>query len=414
MRDHLAGDHGIAGGCRRPEGAADGAIRWQWPVIGVLGLAAAVVAGLVSRRVRNFRINRATVSRRSRSIRWGNRCRSGRPMARRWRMQVDVRAPQPDQVFVRYLDSPTPIQITSGPDSAEPVAWAPDGKRVIFRSSRAPVGLWSVSVVGGEPESFMPTGGIRALAVSPDLRTVAVMRPGDDGVNAVWISSPPGAAPVKYLPNPMASRALYNSTNLRFSPDGKSILLFLRGDKGRTEAWLMPYPPNTSKPPRLVQADLDALWRHTGVCVDARQPACCVVLRVLAGIFVAALDGRHGVARADRADQRHGRVRVCGGFTGRTAHRVQRIRGRLRSGVGRFAARHRAAADRYAAGRIYACVGRQTTDSGIRHHSQRPARNLAAYDGAGPAGGDAAGFSAGDDAVVPGAGAVARRRTPDL
>ena len=70
------------------------------------------------------------------------------------------------------------------------------------------------------------------------------MRPGDDGVNAVWISSPPGAAPQKYLPNPMATRALYNATNLRFSPDGKSILLFMRGDKGRTEAWLMPYPAN--------------------------------------------------------------------------------------------------------------------------------------------------------------------------
>ena len=75
-------------------------------------------------------------------------------------------------------------------------------------------------------------------------------------MNAVWISSPPGSTPAKYLPNPMASRALYNTTNLRFSPDGKSILLFMRGDKGRTEAWLMPYPPNPSKPPHLVQKDL--------------------------------------------------------------------------------------------------------------------------------------------------------------
>ena len=167
-----------------------------------------------------------------------------------------VATPLPNQLFVRYLDSPAPVQITSGPEYVEPVAWAPDSKRVIIRSTRKPAGLWSVSVVGGEPESFMATEGSRALAVSPDLRSVAVMRQGDDGVYAVWISSPPDAAPRKYLPNPMATRAVYNTTNLRFSPDGKSILMFMRGDRGRTEAWLMPYPADASKPPRLVQTDL--------------------------------------------------------------------------------------------------------------------------------------------------------------
>jgi hypothetical protein len=65
--------------------------------------------------------------------------------------------------------------------------------------------------------------------------------------------SPPGATPVTFA-QPDGHAALYNATILRFSPDGKSILLLL-GDKGRTEAWLMPYPPNSSKPPRLVQSD---------------------------------------------------------------------------------------------------------------------------------------------------------------
>jgi serine/threonine protein kinase len=230
-------------------------IRWHWPVIAVLALAAAAGAGLYLSRPKfpdqsRYRFTPFAFDPIGQSMPiWSP---DGKAVA----YAGYVSTSQPNQVFVRYLDSPAPIQITSGPDSAEPVAWATDSKRVIFRSSHQPAGLWSVSVVGGEPESFMPTERIDALAISPDLRTVAVMRQGDDGVNAVWISSPPGAAPRKYLPNPMATRALYNATNLRFSPDGKSILMFMRGDKGRTETWLMPYPPDSSKPPRLVQTDL--------------------------------------------------------------------------------------------------------------------------------------------------------------
>ena len=51
-------------------------------------------------------------------------------------------------------------------------------------------------VAGGEPESFFPTRGNEVVAVSPDLRTVAVVRRGDDHLYSLWISSPPNA------PNP--------------------------------------------------------------------------------------------------------------------------------------------------------------------------------------------------------------------
>jgi len=253
VRDHLAETTASQKTAGAPAGLRR--IRWQWAAIGVLGLAAGLGAGLYLSGPKlpdqsRYRFTPFAFDPIGQSMPiWSP---DGKAVAH----AGYVAAPQPDQVFVRYLDSPAPIQITSGPDSAEPVAWAPDSKRVIFRSSHQPAGLWSVSVVGGEPESFMPTEGIGALAVSPDLRSVAVMRRGDDGVYTVWISSPPGAAPRKYLPSPMATRAVYNATNLRFSPDGKSILLFMRGDRGRTDAWLMPYPPNSSKPPRLVQTDL--------------------------------------------------------------------------------------------------------------------------------------------------------------
>jgi Tol biopolymer transport system component len=158
----------------------------------------------------------------------------------------------PSQVFVRYLDAPTPAQVTHIAEQASPIAWAPDGKRILFESERAPAGIWSVSSVGGEPEPFMALSKGFAATVSPDLQAVAFVALGDDGLYSVWISSPPGAPRQKYLPDPVASKSLFNGTRLRFSPDGKHLLILLKNDKGHDEAWLMPYPPNPSKPSKLV------------------------------------------------------------------------------------------------------------------------------------------------------------------
>jgi Tol biopolymer transport system component len=170
----------------------------------------------------------------------------------------EVLTSHPAQVFVRYLDSATPVQITHGKEEARPLAWAPDGRRILFGrgESQSGRGIWSVSVAGGEPQSFMLLPDARAAAVSPDLRTVAAVQEGSDGVCSVWISSPPGAPLKRYLPDPIASRTLYNNEVIRFSPDGKSILLLMRGDRGRDEAWLMPYPPN-GKAPRQVLTGMD-------------------------------------------------------------------------------------------------------------------------------------------------------------
>ena len=175
----------------------------------------------------------------------------------------------PYQVFVRYLDSPTPAQVTHIAEVAAPMAWAPDGKRILFGSPRAPAGIWSVSSVGGEPEPFMPLSGDIVSTVSPDLQAVAFLALGEDGLYSVWISSPPGAPRRKYVPDPVASKALFNDSRLRFSPDGKFLLLFVKNDKSRDEAWLMPYPPNPAKPPKLV---LPGLHSYTGTPNFAWMP----------------------------------------------------------------------------------------------------------------------------------------------
>lgn len=159
------------------------------------------------------------------------------------------------QVYVRYLDSPVATPITHLAEPALPVGWTSAG-RIVFRSTHKPFGLWSVSPVGGEPELLLALAAedfdaAASFSVSPDGSAIALLHKGDDGVYGVWISSPPGAPLRKYDPAPFASRGFVNMPTAGFSPDGKQILLFRNAATGE-EAWLLPYPANSAKPPHRV------------------------------------------------------------------------------------------------------------------------------------------------------------------
>jgi Tol biopolymer transport system component len=171
------------------------------------------------------------------------------------------------QTFIRYLDAPTPVQITHTEEEARPVAWAPDGKRLLLNIDRKENALWSIAIVGGEPEVVIPSmPPSRVLAISPDNQSVGYFYPGDEGRYGVWISSPPTAAPKRYLPEPYTSNDIYNQPKMRFSPDGKQILLLLNGGRQREEAWLLPYPADPARPPRRVFANLQPSDGTPGFC----------------------------------------------------------------------------------------------------------------------------------------------------
>jgi Tol biopolymer transport system component len=124
---------------------------------------------------------------------------------------------------------------------------------------RQPAAIWSVATVGGDPEVFVPKKPpTRLTSVSPDNQSVAYFYPGDDGRYGVWISSPPTAEPKRYLPDPYATKDLYNDPKLKFSPDGKQMLLAMNGGRHREEMWLMPYPPDPARPPHLVLSTLQS------------------------------------------------------------------------------------------------------------------------------------------------------------
>jgi len=160
------------------------------------------------------------------------------------------------QVYVRYLDSPVATQLTNLADGAFVLQWTSTG-RIFFRSQ---AGIMSVSPVGGEPETHVDRTSLGAVGsfsadVSRDGNATAIFRRSEDGVFSIWVSPSPGAAFVPYEPAPFASRAISNSPRIRFSPDGKQILLYRNGGAAE-EAWLMPYPANEANPPKMVLESL--------------------------------------------------------------------------------------------------------------------------------------------------------------
>ena len=157
------------------------------------------------------------------------------------------------RVYLRYLDSPLPTALTQPEKEVEPLRFSPDGNHILFFSSRNPRGIWSVAAVGGEPQ---PVAAIpdeaRGVDVSPDNQSIAIFQPDSAGRKGIWISSPPGAPWKKYLPDPFAMLQFFNAPRIKFSADGKRLLLIVDGEHLEEKCWLAPYPANSSDPPKTV------------------------------------------------------------------------------------------------------------------------------------------------------------------
>ena len=169
----------------------------------------------------------------------------------------------PMQIFVRYLNAASPLQLTHGKQSAFPVAWSPDNARVLVAVLREPFGISTVSTAGGDPELLTSLPDVwrdeqnvdsGRIAVSPDNKVVATMHADASGAESVWITSLADGRTIRYGPEPFASKDMIDAPMLRFSPDGRHLLLMLNGGHG-DEAWLLDYPGGGTAGARRVFAD---------------------------------------------------------------------------------------------------------------------------------------------------------------
>jgi len=169
-----------------------------------------------------------------------------------------------DQTFLRYLNSPVPVQLTHELTHVYRMGWSSDGNHIIVlketqENGRLEIRLYSVPTVGGDLDFIMDIDQVADWALSPDGTALAGLvlytNPGD--LPYLAISDPLGSPLKRYAPAPFASKEV-NGSLLSFSPDKKKILLFESFERHKDVAWLLPYPAG-GKPPRRVLEKLPTL-----------------------------------------------------------------------------------------------------------------------------------------------------------
>jgi serine/threonine protein kinase len=168
----------------------------------------------------------------------------------------DTHAGDTWQVFVRYLNSPGPVEITHALHIIQPLGWSADRNHlIVIAAGDSGASLASVPIIGGDPDPLLANVPCRTCAVSPDGQSFATLvEPSGVGqLNGIGISHPIGAPLQLYQPAPFASHELlYNNPALAFSPDGKKILFFRAGQANIEEWWILPWPAGSGSPRRVL------------------------------------------------------------------------------------------------------------------------------------------------------------------
>ncbi len=165
------------------------------------------------------------------------------------------------RLFLRYMNSPTPVPLTRDGVGWDPVGWSPDNKRVLVvgknpAGAASPYALLSVPVFGGEPDMVMAMDDhfiLPGLRVSADGAALVALRIDDSRKFTVSTASPVGSPLKQYAPAPFETNAWSNQPEARFSPDKRSITLIVDALEGR-QVWKLPYPAGSKAPERIFRS----------------------------------------------------------------------------------------------------------------------------------------------------------------
>lgn len=148
------------------------------------------------------------------------------------------------QVWIKKLPTGEPVQLTFGDVPASRPRWSARGDRIVY--SRTGNGIWSVPSLGGESRQILEDGWNADLSL--DGRRLVFERGG-----GIFVAAPDGSDAREVPQPPHRLIPHYGDSWPTFSPDGRSVALFL-GEQGRYgDYWIV---PSDGGAPRRVTSDV--------------------------------------------------------------------------------------------------------------------------------------------------------------
>ncbi len=144
------------------------------------------------------------------------------------------------QVFTRGLGLSMPTQMTRQRSWCHSPFWSGDGTRIYFLSGG---GLYSVALAGGQPQLVL--SGFSRAAISPDGKSLAVLRRDATGRGQLALSSPVGA-PLRPYTDPAIHGLVLNeqASSFAFTRDGRSLGV-IAANHGEPQFWRIPVAGGT-------------------------------------------------------------------------------------------------------------------------------------------------------------------------
>ena len=135
------------------------------------------------------------------------------------------------QVWIKNLATGDPVQLTFGDIPASRPRWSAQGDWIAY--SRVGNGIWSVASHGGEPRQIISDG--RNVDLSRDGERLVFERAGE-----VLITGTDGSDTRVVWPHKRRLNPYYGDSWPTFSPDGKSIALFVTEEGRYGDYWILP------------------------------------------------------------------------------------------------------------------------------------------------------------------------------
>ena len=149
------------------------------------------------------------------------------------------------EVWVYDITRETSTQLTFTAPGNREIAWAPDGKHIVFGSSSPPEALWWIRADGsGEPQRLLEGRTVRPLSFSSDGHHL-IYSENSSGLPDLWILPFDSAAldhPKPGKPEPFL-RTPFVDVDAAFSPDGRWIAYSsTETEQAGGDIFVRPYP----------------------------------------------------------------------------------------------------------------------------------------------------------------------------